>query len=185
MKIEEYSIQEWKALKQPEIVFGLHTTPLAKVCIALWNKKLCGFFVVKTEAEAKQCIKRKFPISILKKDSIQTQPFCDKVMQSLEKPVTLSFILVGTPFQRKVWKSLLNIPLRSTTTYGALANAINKPKAVRAVGTAVGANPLCFFVPCHRVLPKQGGIGNYGPGSPLKERILIMEGALGKLEKAF
>tara|TARA_B100001248_G_scaffold262736_1_gene261996 strand:- start:57036 stop:57566 length:531 start_codon:yes stop_codon:yes gene_type:complete len=176
--MEEYNKQDWVSLDQPKILFGLHGTPLTKVCVTLWGKKLCGLFVVKSEAEAKQRIKKYFPGAVLEKAPEQTKPFCDQAMASLTQKVDLPFLLVGTPFQRSVWKALLKIPSGKTTTYAKLAATIKKPKAVRAVGTAVGANPLCFFVPCHRVLPKQGGIGNYGPGPALKEKVLRLEGAL-------
>lgn len=85
----------------------------------------------------------------------------------------------GTDFQRSVWDSLQTIPSGSTTTYGALAEKIGKPKAVRAVGTAVGKNPLCIVVPCHRVLASDGSLGGYVAGLERKQHLLALEGALG------
>lgn len=88
--------------------------------------------------------------------------------------------LAGTPFQMAVWEALLEIPYGHTVTYGELAKRIGRPGAARAVGNAVGANPVPILIPCHRVVPKSGGIGNFGPGPEWKARLLRLEGALGK-----
>lgn len=82
----------------------------------------------------------------------------------------------GTSFQKSVWEVLYNIPKGKTLTYGEIARLIQRPKAVRAVGTAVGANPISILIPCHRVLPKSGGLGNYRWGSSLKQALLQAEG---------
>ena len=83
--------------------------------------------------------------------------------------------LHGTPFQAAVWKALLEIPRGRTVCYSDIAAKIGRPKAVRAVGGAVGANPVSLLVPCHRVLPASGGVGNYLWGAGLKEKILRLE----------
>jgi len=81
----------------------------------------------------------------------------------------------GTPFQCRVWQQLQEIPYGETRTYGEIAEAIGQPRAVRAVGTANGANPLSLVVPCHRVVRAGGKLGGYGGGLPLKKRLLAME----------
>lgn len=86
--------------------------------------------------------------------------------------------LAGTPFQQRVWRALETIPVGSTTTYGALARVLDAPAAVRAVGAAVGRNPVSLRVPCHRVLGHDGGLTGYAGGLPLKEHLLRLEGAL-------
>lgn len=83
----------------------------------------------------------------------------------------------GTPFQRQVWQALLNIPWGSTRSYGEIANALGKPGAVRAVGAAVGRNPLGIVVPCHRVLGARGDLTGYAAGLPRKAALLRLEGA--------
>jgi len=83
--------------------------------------------------------------------------------------------LEGTDFQRAVWRELLNIPRGGTTSYGAIAAAVGRPRAFRAVGSAVGANPVAVLVPCHRVLPAGGGTGNYRWGSERKRALLDAE----------
>ncbi len=81
----------------------------------------------------------------------------------------------GTPFQTAVWQALMQIPSGRLTSYAAIAKAIARPRAVRAVGTAIGRNPIAYFIPCHRVVPAGGGIGGYYWGKNVKERVLREE----------
>ncbi len=101
-----------------------------------------------------------------------------QLLQDLEgrrEQFDLDLDLRGTPFQRSVWEALLEIPYGETRSYQELARAIRKPKAVRAVGAANGANPLALIVPCHRVVQTGGRLGGYGGGLELKARLLAME----------
>lgn len=91
-------------------------------------------------------------------------------------------LLSGTPLQLKVWEALLNIPSGYVTTYSDIARKINKPKAMRAVGTAVGRNPVSWLIPCHRALRKSGALGGYHWGLPVKRALLARESA--RLEAA-
>ena len=90
---------------------------------------------------------------------------------------TAPLYLIGAPFQIKVWEALLMIPSGQVTTYSEIANAIGSPKAVRAVGTAVGRNPVSWLIPCHRALRKSGGLGGYHWGLPVKRAMLAYESA--------
>lgn len=81
----------------------------------------------------------------------------------------------GTQFQIDVWSELLKIPYGCTVTYSEIAKAIGRPRATRAVGTAVGSNPVSLLIPCHRVIPARGGVGGYYWGRALKEKLLEME----------
>lgn len=85
--------------------------------------------------------------------------------------------MIGAPFQIKVWEALLSIPSGQVTTYSEIAGAIGHPKAVRAVGTAVGRNPVSFLIPCHRAMRKSGGLGGYHWGLPVKRAMLAYESA--------
>ncbi len=85
--------------------------------------------------------------------------------------------MIGAPFQLKVWEALLTIPSGHVTTYSEIAQAIGKPKAVRAVGTAVGRNPVSWLIPCHRALRKSGALGGYHWGLPVKRAMLAWESA--------
>ncbi|MCC2632114.1 MAG: cysteine methyltransferase, partial [Patescibacteria group bacterium] len=81
----------------------------------------------------------------------------------------------GTSFQEKVWKALSAIPSGSTATYGSIAEQAGNPKAIRAVGTAIGRNPICIIIPCHRVLGSGGGLGGFVAGIEKKEKLLHLE----------
>lgn len=82
---------------------------------------------------------------------------------------------VGTPFRLRVWQQCLRIPCGHTASYGEMAAAIGQPRAARAVGNALGANPLLLMIPCHRVLPAGGGMGGYAAGAALKRALLEWE----------
>ena len=84
----------------------------------------------------------------------------------------------GTEFQRSVWNALLQVPFGQTCSYGDIANSIDKPKAVRAVGAANGRNPIPIVIPCHRVIGSSGKLTGYAGGLPLKEALLKLEGGL-------
>ncbi|MGC9417662.1 MAG: methylated-DNA--[protein]-cysteine S-methyltransferase [Rhodovulum sp.] len=90
--------------------------------------------------------------------------------------------LIGAPFQIKVWEALLAVPSGHVTTYSEIARAIGNPKAVRAVGTAVGRNPISWLIPCHRALRKSGALGGYHWGLPVKRAMLAWEGARADAE---
>jgi AraC family transcriptional regulator of adaptative response/methylated-DNA-[protein]-cysteine methyltransferase len=85
--------------------------------------------------------------------------------------------MIGAPFQIKVWEALLRIPSGHVTTYGEIARAIGSPRAVRAVGTAVGRNPVSWLIPCHRAIRATGGLGGYHWGMPIKRAMLAFEAA--------
>jgi methylated-DNA-[protein]-cysteine S-methyltransferase len=88
----------------------------------------------------------------------------------------------GTPFQRSVWRALLEVPFGSTSTYGAIAQSIGRPSAVRAVGAAVGANPIGIVVPCHRIIGRDGTLTGYAGGLERKARLLSLEAVTAPLE---
>jgi AraC family transcriptional regulator of adaptative response/methylated-DNA-[protein]-cysteine methyltransferase len=94
-----------------------------------------------------------------------------------EKLNQIKLHLKGTDFQLKVWETLLKIPKGGLTTYGTIANHIHKPKASRAVGTAIGSNPVAFLIPCHRVIQSTGDLGQYHWGSTRKTAIIGWEAA--------
>lgn len=97
--------------------------------------------------------------------------------QDWSKPETIKCHLKGTDFQLKVWETLLKIPMGQLTTYGDIANRIDKPKATRAVGTAVGSNPVSILIPCHRVIRATGELGGYHWGLNRKVALLGWEAA--------
>ena len=92
------------------------------------------------------------------------------------------FDLRGTSFQKRVWKEIFKIPYGKLTSYGLIAKDLGKPKASRAVGNAVGQNPISIVIPCHRVVWSNGGIGGFGGGLRMKRYLLNLEGLLPRVE---
>jgi len=101
-----------------------------------------------------------------------------KSIEALIKKFRTAEIPEGTDVQRAVWKELENIPRGQTRTYGEIARLIGKPRAARAVGSACGANPAPLFIPCHRAVAANGGLGGFGAGLPWKVLLLKTEGVL-------
>jgi len=87
----------------------------------------------------------------------------------------IPLLMVGTDFQKSVWKALLKVPYGATSTYSQMARDIGKERAVRAAGNAIGANPIAIIIPCHRIIGSDGGLVGYGGGLSLKKRLLRLE----------
>ena len=92
------------------------------------------------------------------------------------KTFTVPLVPFGTPFQQEVWSALKGLSWGETSNYAAIARVISRPKAFRAVGTAIGRNPICIIIPCHRVLSSDGSLGGYVAGTVCKEKLLHLEG---------
>ncbi len=105
----------------------------------------------------------------------ETEAQLKKYFSGELKEFKVSLDLIGTEFQRKVWKQLLTIPYGKTKSYKDIATAIGDAKACRAVGTANGKNPICIIVPCHRVVAANGTLGGYSGGLHIKEKLLEIE----------
>lgn len=121
---------------------------------------------------------RTFPTANIVKQESALQHYInelDEYAQGSRQIFSFSFETSGTPFQEAVWKALQDIPYGATVTYSAIAEKINKPKAVRAVGTAIGANPLLISIPCHRVVSKSGRGSGYRGGLEMKQALLELE----------
>jgi methylated-DNA-[protein]-cysteine S-methyltransferase len=106
----------------------------------------------------------------------------EKVLQQLHeylrgtrRDFSVALDMRGTPFQRSVWEAIAAIPYAGTVTYSNIASTIARPTALRAVGQAVGANPISIVIPCHRVIGKSGRLTGFAGGLPLKERLLALE----------
>ncbi len=162
-----------------KITYGVAETQVGKLVIGQTEKGLCwlGFAGGGYKGGAEERMKCFYAGSDFTRDDAAVKPMAQKVMKAWEEE-RLSDIpldLEGTQFQRAVWKAWLAIRRGKPKTYSEIANDIGRPKAVRAVGTAVGENPVSLIIPCHRVLPKSGGVGNYGWGPEVKQRLLDME----------
>ena len=123
-------------------------------------------------------VKKRLPTYVLSEDENVLKPYATELIDYLEgrrKEFTLPMDLHGTAFQQSVWKVLQEIPYGQTVSYTDIAERIQKPNAVRAVGTAIGANPVLITVPCHRVIAKSGKLTGYRGGLEMKEQLLGLE----------
>jgi AraC family transcriptional regulator, regulatory protein of adaptative response / methylated-DNA-[protein]-cysteine methyltransferase len=159
-----------------QIHYGFHQTPFGECFIAVAEKGVCALsFVDETNKNAtlEQFMQKWKAANVVINTQI-TAPFVQQIFnpKSNEK---LNIWIHGTNFQLKVWEALLKIPQGSVATYQKIAESIQNPKAVRAVGTAIGSNPIAFLIPCHRVIKSTGLIGEYHWGSTRKQAILGWE----------
>ena len=139
------------------INYSFAKSPFGELFIASTNKGICATFTPAVDEMQQNAL------------SIFTQDW--------RKLKDIKLHLKGTDFQLKVWETLLKIPVAGLTTYGDIAAGINNPKACRAVGTAVGENPVAFLIPCHRVIRSSGELGNYHWGEIRKTAIIGWEAA--------
>jgi AraC family transcriptional regulator of adaptative response/methylated-DNA-[protein]-cysteine methyltransferase len=163
------------------IRYGIHLTPFGKCLIGLTDRGICHLgFVQTSEGNAIDNLMADWKEARMVEDYRSTaslvEPIFDLRYNTRIKPLTLH--LRGTNFQLKVWEALLTIPTGAVTTYEGIAAKIGKPAATRAVGTAVGHNPIAVLIPCHRVIRKVGEFGNYRYGELRKKALLAFESAL-------
>lgn len=169
-------------MEKRDITYGFYEAPFGNMVVGKTDKGLCwlGFMVEGYKGDGLSRMKAFFKGADFTQDDTAIQDFALEIIskwkQGRERDIPLD--LEGTPFQKAVWQALLTIPKGKTCAYQDIANDIGKPGAVRAVGTAIGDNPVSLIVPCHRVLQKSGGLGNYGWGVEMKRDILSRENAV-------
>jgi AraC family transcriptional regulator, regulatory protein of adaptative response / methylated-DNA-[protein]-cysteine methyltransferase len=177
VSIEGVTPNEYKTLGQGlEIQYGFHQTPFGECFIAMAEKGLCALsFVDETNREQTfQQFMDKWQAAKLVLNAQNTEGPLHQIFDH-HKNDKIHVWIQGTNFQLKVWEALLKIPQGSVTTYQQIAKSIDNPKAVRAVGTAIGNNPIAYLIPCHRVIKSTGMIGEYHWGSTRKKAILGYE----------
>ena len=161
-----------------EISFSFAETPFGNIIVASTGKGICHLAFADEEQKALEELKALFPNAALKQvvDTIQQNALFifTQDWKNLEK---IRLHLKGTAFQLKVWEALLKIPMGQLTTYGNIASAVGNEKASRAVGSAVGDNPVAFLIPCHRVIQSTGVLGQYHCGSNRKTAMIGWEAA--------
>ncbi|WP_026633024.1 methylated-DNA--[protein]-cysteine S-methyltransferase [Dyadobacter alkalitolerans] len=181
ISIEAVTPQEFKTSgKGLAIRYGIHPTPFGDCFIAVTDRGICAMaFIDEASREAELiALAKKWYYANIQHDQESTKSFIDRIFQpatgSLEK---LPVLIQGTNFQLKVWEALLSIPKGAVTTYQQIAQSIGHPAAVRAVGSAVGDNPIAYLIPCHRVIRKEGMLGEYRWGSLRKKALIGWEAA--------
>ena len=161
-----------------EIFYGYHSSPFGLCFIAVTEKGICRLHFVDEERKRDEfeLFSRQWNFAKLIHRPDYTQPYIRKIFErTTDDPAKLSVLVQGTNFQIKVWEAMLQIPYGCVTSFKHLAKCINRPEAVRAVGTAVGVNPLPFLIPCHRILTCEGGMGDFHAGRVRKKLMLGWE----------
>jgi AraC family transcriptional regulator of adaptative response/methylated-DNA-[protein]-cysteine methyltransferase len=166
-----------------EIAYGFHPTPFGVCLLALTGRGICFLgFVEDSRGAVLELLRRDWANASLREDPARTAPLAERIFSSLagspfhtREPGAISLHLRGTNFQIKVWEALLRLPPGAVTSYEALAGQVGSVNSARAVGNAVAHNPVAFLIPCHRVLQKAGGFGNYRYGPIRKQAILGWE----------
>ncbi len=144
-----------------------------QVLVANTDKGICYMAFDDDNTTALKGLKDIFPKAVYKNEKTNMQQ--DSLLIFTEKPKAVMLHVKGTDFQVKVWEELIKIPMSELTTYGTLAQQINNRKACRAVGSAVGDNPVSFLIPCHRVIQSSGKYGQYHWGPERKRRMIEWE----------
>ncbi len=161
-----------------EIRYGVHPTLFGTCVLGETSRGICALHFVDdmTPADARDLLTERWPRAELVEDTAGTAHTVGKIFNNTTSD-TVRLHVGGTNFQLQVWRALLEIPPGDVVAYGELAARIGRPRAVRAVGTAVGQNPIAYLIPCHRVIRATGAIGEYRWGPQRKQAMLALEGA--------
>jgi len=169
---------DWKRRGEGlQIGCGLHETPFGTALIAATERGICAVrFAAGGLAEEMERLQEEWPGAELVADPEGTAALASQAF-SPEPGATLPLYVRGTNFQLQVWKALLNVPEGQVLSYEQLAARVERPRAVRAVASAVASNPVAYLIPCHRVIRKVGGFGEYRWGAARKRAMLAWESA--------
>ncbi|MEN9568763.1 MAG: hypothetical protein RLZZ69_3961 [Cyanobacteriota bacterium] len=162
-----------------QIFYGVHNTTFGKALIATTPRGICNLHFLHSadEQTPAQIIRQSWVNAEIICNQNATQALCDRIFPSaiLKEQKPLTVLVKGTNFQVQVWRALLKIPFSGMTTYQTVAEAIDRPNTTRAVANAVGANPIGYLIPCHRVIRSSGELGGYRWGMDRKAAILGWE----------
>ncbi len=177
---EAMSPGEWKAGGDGLTVkFGFHPSPFGKALIMATDRGLAGlaFADPGEEQAALKDMRRRWPKATYVADETRTAPIARRIFDPSEwrADQPLRVVLIGTDWEVRVWDALLKIPMGNVVTYSGIAEKVCSPAAARAVGAAVGKNPVAFVVPCHRVIGKSGDLTGYHWGITRKRAMLGWE----------
>lgn len=165
-----------------KMFWGSMESPIGKILVGATDKGLCKLdFGFKGEEEFLLWIDKKFCGYHIVRDDNYMEKYIlqlSEYFRGKRREFDLSLDLLGTEFQVKVWKQLMNVKYGTTATYKDIAIMINSPKAVRAVGGANNKNPIPIILPCHRIIGSNGSLVGYGGGLDIKRTLLKLEGVL-------
>jgi len=166
-----------------DVHYGFHETPFGPCLIGVTQRGICWLSFLQFDEEPRhqlEAMKNHWHNSVFREDKQLTQPYIHQIFNPFKTQAQKLHVLVkGTNFQVKVWVALLRTPLGEVTTYQNIALQINQAKAMQAVGSAVGANHVAYLIPCHRVIRKDGILGEYRWGATRKKGLIGWEMAHG------
>ena len=163
-----------------KMYYTLADSPLGQLLLAATARGICLCSLAKSHPA--RLLQEKFPAADIKRDDARLKPYVQPLLRHLhgkQQDLALPVDMAGSEFQRRVWRELRAIPYGSTRSYQEIARRINRPRADRAVGHACATNPVAVIVPCHRVVRSDGGLGGFGWGLKMKEKLLAQERASG------
>ena len=163
--------------KELIISYSFASSPFGKLIVASTTRGICHMAFEEDRQKALQQLTLKFPNAIYFLKPCPLQQNALRIFRDHDSLPRIKLHLKGTPFQLKVWESLLKIPMGKLATYGDIALQAGHPGASRAVGTAIGSNPVAFLIPCHRVIQSTGALGGYMWGETRKTAIIGWEQA--------
>jgi len=176
VKIKPVPKIDWK--KKNIISYSFFTSQFGKIMVASMPQGICYVGLAISRESMLQELYDRFPTGIFRRHNNKQHEHVKKLfVGKWKKEDKLMLYLKGTEFQLKVWKALLQIPAGSLSTYGKIATAIGCPKAQRAVGSAIGRNPILYIIPCHRVIAQNGKMGGFYWGIDKKIELLSVENA--------
>ncbi|HEV8084157.1 MAG TPA: methylated-DNA--[protein]-cysteine S-methyltransferase [Chitinophagaceae bacterium] len=178
VSIEGVSPQQYKtAGKDLEIFYGYHATPFGLCFIAVAEKGICALKFIDEEKSRNEfeLFSNQWRFAMLTHKPGFTQHYIKKIFRQHTSKENLQLLVQGTDFQIKVWEALVNIPFGSVASFQQIAGAIGQPNALRAVGSAVGSNSILYLIPCHRIISKDGTMGNYHFGKVRKQAMIGWE----------
>lgn len=167
-----------------KIRYGFHPTPYGLAMICTTEKGICGLAFT-DEDERDDAIayqQQRWPLSRFTEDAEATSGYIRRIFHGNDD-TPISCLLRGTEFQCQVWQALLSIPAGEVTTYSSIASSVGRPNSVRAAANAVGANPIAYLIPCHRVIRSTGALGGYRWGTQRKQAMLARESVRGRAQK--
>lgn len=177
--VEAMTPGEYKTMgKGLTITYGFYNTPYGTCLLATTPKGITNLIFIDDDQQEDvlSVVIKMWPNATLYQDKTDTHPYIDQIFNTPHHQLSpLPILVKGTNFQLKVWEALLRIPQGNITSYGDLAHHIGHDGASRAVGTAVGNNPIAYIIPCHRVLRATGNIGGYRWGIARKKAMLVKE----------
>jgi AraC family transcriptional regulator of adaptative response/methylated-DNA-[protein]-cysteine methyltransferase len=159
--------------------YGIHASPFGPALIAVSARGVCGLHFLDGTDDPAACLRRDWPRADLREDPAGTAAVATRIFPplSMRPRAPLALLVKGSNFQIKVWRALLALPFGAVATYRAIAESIGEPAAARAVGNAIGANPVAWLIPCHRVLRESGELSRYRWGAERKAAMLGWEAA--------